>query len=457
MTEYMDSSPAWMLAFWTILAGILSGATCALLGCYLVLRRMSLLGDAISHAVLPGTVIAVLLSGQLTGWQVFVGAVVAGVLTAFLTQTLSDTAQVPEDSAMGVVFTSLFALGVVLITQYAHHLDLDPGCVLYGLIEFVPIDTTPILGVEIPRAVISLGLVFLATLAFITLLWKELKLVAFDAALATAMGISAIAIHYLLMGMVAVATVASFEAVGSILVIAMLIVPAATAHLLTDRLLMMQIWAVGSAVISAIGGYYLAERWNNSVAGMMAVVSGGLFFLAVIMAPRHGLMMKALRNLRLTIRIVQEDILAVLYRAEERGWREGGPTSLEESECRRFGGSGLWPRIAIPLLIRDGLIKAVEPGKLSLTPWGHLRAESLVRSHRLWEVYLEKHFDLPRDHLHAPASRVEHYLGPNLQQELQQELETPAQDPHGQIIPPSRDDLRGRDSSTSGTRTPPPS
>jgi manganese/zinc/iron transport system permease protein len=424
------------LAFWTIVAGILSGTSCALLGCYLVLRRMSLLGDAISHAVLPGIVIAVLWSGQLAGWQVFVGAVLVGLLTAFLTQALASMGNVPEDSSMGVVYTSLFALGVILITQFASQVDLDPGCVLYGQIEYLPLNRFKWAGWEIPWEILPLVAVTLATGIFITILWKELKLVAFDAALATAMGISAVAVHYLLMGMVAVVTVASFKSVGSILVIAMLIVPPATAHLLTDRLWTMQLWAVACAVISAVVGYQAAAAWNTSVAGMMAVVSGVLFFIAVIFAPQHGLLTQVIRTLRLTLRIVREDILAVLYRVEERGRRDGHPTTLGIDECVLFAGGGFWPKLAIPLLKSRGLIEEAGKGQLALTEIGRRKAESLVRSHRLWEAYLEKHFELPRDHLHAPASRIEHYLGPNLQEELSQELAAPAQDPHGQDIPP---------------------
>lgn len=424
------------LAFWTIIAGILSGTSCALLGCYLVLRRMSLLGDAISHAVLPGIVVAVLWSGRLAGWQVFAGAVLVGLLTAFLTQALASMGNVPEDSSMGVVYTSLFALGVILITQFASQVDLDPGCVLYGQIEYLPLNRFTWRGWEIPREIPPLVAVTLVTAAFITIFWKELKLVAFDAALATAMGISAVAVHYLLMAMVAVVTVASFKSVGSILVIAMLIVPPATAHLLTDRLWIMQAWAVACAVVSAVVGYQAAEYWNTSVAGMMAVVSGILFVFAVVFAPQHGLLMQAIRNFRLTLRIVSEDILAVLYRIEERGKREGHAITLATADCVQFAGGGIWPKLAIPLLKNQGVIEETSLSQLGLTDNGRRKAESLVRSHRLWEAYLEKHFEIPRDHLHAPASRIEHYLGPELQQELSQELARPAQDPHGQDIPP---------------------
>lgn len=408
-----------------------------MLGCYMLLRRMSLLGDAISHAVLPGVVVAVLWSGELGGWPVFVGAVAVGMLTAFLTQALARMGNVPEDSSMGVIYTSLFAVGVVLIAQFASQVHIDTDCVLYGLIEFIYTDRVQWGGVEVPRDIIPLAGVALLTVLFVTLLWKELKIVAFDAGLATAIGISAVVVHYLLMAMIAIVTVSSFKAVGSILVIAMLIVPPATAHLLTDRLWMMQILAVGCACISAIAGFYLADYWQTSVAGMMAVVAGGLFTLSVVFAPQHGLLVKAIRKLRLTMRIIKEDILAVLYRVEERGRREGRATTLAQTECVRFAGGGWLARFAVPLLSSHGLVSKAGEGQLALTDAGRTRAQSLVRSHRLWEAYLEKYFELPRDHLHEPASRIEHYLGPTLQQELSEDLATPAQDPHGQTIPPA--------------------
>lgn len=425
------------LAFWTILAGILCNSACAMLGCYMLLRRMSLLGDAISHAVLPGVVVAVLWSGELGGWPVFVGAVAVGMLTAFLTHALAGMGNVPEDSSMGVIYTSLFAVGVVLIAQFASQVHVDTDCVLYGLIEFIYTDRVNWGGIAVPRDIIPLAGVALLTVLFVTLLWKELKIVAFDAGLATAMGISAVVVHYLLMAMIAIVTVSSFKAVGSILVIAMLIVPPATAHLLTDRLWMMQVLAVGCACVSAIVGFYLADYWQTSVSGMMAVVAGALFTLSVAFAPQHGLLVKAIRKLRLTMRIIKEDILAVLYRVEERGIRNERGTTLSQAECVRFAGGGWLARLAVPLLSSEKLIAEAGDGKLALTDAGRTRAQSLVRSHRLWEAYLEKHFELPRDHLHEPASRIEHYLGPNLQKELSEELATPAQDPHGQIIPPA--------------------
>lgn len=434
------SSPDFHAAFWTIVVAIVGNVSCAILGCYLVLRRLSLLGDAISHGILPGIAVAFLLSGRVAVFPMFLGAMIVGVLTAFFTQALHSVGKVPEDASMGVVFTSLFALGVLLISNVASRVDLDPGCVLYGLIEFVPMDTVNLFGFEIPRALESLGLALAATLLFTLVFWKELKIVSFDPGLATAMGINAVVMHYLLMAMVAGVTVAAFEAVGSILVIAMLIVPAATAQLLTDDLNRMMLVAVGVGVISAIGGYVAAVPLDTSVAGMMAVVAGAQFFLAYFFAPRYGLISRVAHNLWLSARIVGEDVIAWMYRDEELG--SASPASGRECVARAGGGPMGW--FAVWRLLRRHLLVRVAGGGFELSVQGRKTAQSLVRSHRLWERFLEENFDLPLDHLHAPASRIEHFIGPDLQARLAEELEEPGKDPHGRAIPPRSDPTQAR-------------
>ncbi len=421
ITAWMDANS---LALWTVAVGILCNTSCAILGCYLVLRRMSMLGDAISHSVLPGLALSFILTGSISGWGMAVGAAALGVLTAFLTQAIAKLADVPEDSSMGVVFTSLFALGVILITRVASQADLDPGCVLYGLIEFTPLDTIPVFGLEVPRAFQTLIPALVITLGFVGLFWKELKIVSFDPALASAMGYRVGLIHYLLMAMVAGVTVSSFESVGSILVIAMLIVPAATANMLTDRLAGMMLWSTAVAVLSAVFGYALAARWNTSVAGMMAVVAGGLFALAVFAAPRHGIVSQFVRRIRLTLRIVREDVLALLYRAEEA------------SAAAPPLAAGAIPRLALVQLRRFGQIERAESG-WKLTAAGRSVAAELVRSHRLWETYLSTRLDLPADHVHPPAERMEHYIDHALRERIAADLADPRRDPHGRPIPPS--------------------
>jgi manganese/zinc/iron transport system permease protein len=415
--------PAPTITWGTIAVAVACSCACGLLGCYLVLRKMSLLGDAISHAVLPGIALAFFLSGELSGLPMFLGAMALGVLTTLLTQTLKDYGNVSEDAGMGIVFTALFAIGVIMVQAGARQVDLDPGCVLYGLIEFL--DTTTILGVEVPKALFSLGIALAATVAFILAFWKELKITSFDAGLATAMGYRAMLVHYLLMAMVAGVTVASFEAVGSILVVAMLIVPGATAHLLTDRLGWMLAWSAVVAVLSSVYGYVLA------------VVAGAQFALAVFFAPRHGLAVKWWSSLRLALRIVGEDVIAGLYRQEEAakaGAALEAATSATPPATRWARLRRIW---AVARLVDNGLIRRAADGQLFLTAAGRQAGRSIVRAHRLWESYLERHFELPLDHVHEPAERMEHYLGPELQTQLAEQLAEPAQDPHGRAIPPS--------------------
>jgi manganese/zinc/iron transport system permease protein len=397
---------------------------------------MSLLGDAISHAVLPGIALAFILTGKVSGIAIVIGAMALGVLTAFLTETIHKLSGTPEDSSMGVVFTSLFALGVVLLVNAADGTDLDPGCVLYGLIEFAPLDRVSVGGIDIPRTVLTLGCALLLVVLFLTAFWKELKLSAFDPALASAMGFSAVLMHYLLTGMTAGVTVASFEAVGAVLVVAMLIVPAATAQLLTDRLSHMLIWAAAVAILAAVVGYLWAAALDTSVAGMMAVVAGLLFTLAVFLAPRHGVVSKLIRNALLTLRITSEDLLGLLYRHEEAHARgEAATPALPRAEAKLVNPGWLgW--LALRLLARSGQVLITEQG-LQLAEGGRRRAQHLVRAHRLWEAYLQENTPLPRDHLHEPAMRMEHFLDPELQHHLEEELRHPDHDPHGRQIPPS--------------------
>lgn len=423
MTEWFELHS---LAIWTIIVAVLCNISCAILGCFLVLRRMSLLGDAISHAVLPGLVIAYLLTGSLNSWAMAVGAGILGILTSLLTQWIHQLTRVPEDAGMGVVFTSLFAIGVIMISRAASHVDLDPGCVLYGLIEFVPLDTTPVFGVEIPRAVQTLGPALLATILFVTLFWKELKIVSFDPALAAAMGIGVAFVHYTLMAMVAAVTVASFEAVGSILVIAMLIVPAATGHMLSDRLSGLVAWSVVVAVASAILGYLGAVYWNTSVAGMMAVSAGGLFAIAVLFSPKQGLVSQIVRRLRLALRIAREDVLAQLFRDEEK-------KSFAVPGRKLAAGRLQW--LARRQLHHRGDI-TFRNDKWTLTASGRSIAAELIRTHRLWEAFMSSQLQLPLNHVHEPADRMEHFTDPTLRDLLAQELADPVLDPHGRSIPP---------------------
>lgn len=291
---------------WIVVIGALAAVACALLGNFLVLRKMSMMGDAISHAVLPGLAIAFLVTGARASLTMFIGAALVGVLTAVFTQWISRFGKVDEGASMGIVFTTLFAAGLLLIVQAADHVDLDPGCVLYGAIELTPLDVIwrpEFMGqvLAVPRAAVVLSGVLGLNVLFVVLFFKELRIASFDPELATTMGINSNVMHYLLMTLVAVTTVAAFEAVGSIIVIAMLIVPAAAAHLLTDRLWLMVVLSAVIAVLCAVSGHLAALLVpglfgfaDTSTSGMMAVMAGVIFGLVALLAPRHGILVRTL-------------------------------------------------------------------------------------------------------------------------------------------------------------------
>ncbi len=424
MALFFDLTHAqWLI----VLTGATTNVACALVGCFLVLRRMSMMGDALSHAVLPGLVLAFLFAGSTSILPLFLGAVACGVLTTFLTQTLHQYARVPSDASMGVVFTSLFAVGVVLIKKYVSGLHFDIACVYEGTLELVALAPTV---AGLPRPMFTTLIVLLLNLVVLVVLWKELKLSSFDPALATTMGISATALHYLLMTLVAVTSVASFEAVGSILVVAMLIVPASTAHLLTDRLGVMVALSAVIGVGSSVLGYWAAAYWNTNIAGMMTVAVGMLYALAIFFSPRYGICSTLLRNLRMSLQVLREDLLAMLYRVEELNSKK----HLTTAEATEAVGGGWLVQLGMRQLERRGRVTR-SGDQLQLTEKGRTSARKLVRSHRLWETYLVQHLGMPLDHVHEPAHRVEHYIDEHLQHELESEIETEGQDPHGRDIP----------------------
>lgn len=431
---------AWTpLDSWIAATGALCAMSCALLGNYLVLRRMSMMGDAISHAVLPGLAAAFLLTGSRDSIVMLLGAVVVGMATALLVQALHRLGDVDEGAAMGVVFTTLFALGLVLIRKAADTVDLDPGCVLYGAIELTPLDTVPLGDWEVPRAALVNAVMLAVNGLFVALFYKELKIASFDPAFATAMGISADGVHYMLMALVAMTAVAAFESVGSILVIAMFIVPAATSRLLTDRLGWMLSLSMLLAATTAVMGHAAAitvPSWlgfvDTSSAGMMATVAGAGFLGAFFFAPRYGIVSRAVRRGLLALRILQDDILGALYRRDELPHAARAP--LRRQDFTRLLGYALAVRVALWLLARTKRIRFDRQG-YHLTPQGTNEARSLVRSHRLWEAYAVDVLGVPSEEVHHEANVVEHVLDQRMRDMLEGELGPVRLDPHSREIP----------------------
>ena len=278
--------------FWIALMGFCVTAACGLVGNYLILRRMALVGDAISHSVLPGLAIAFLLSKSRNSFAMFLGALAAGVLTTLIIEIIHKKSRIKHDAAIGITFTSLFAIGVILISLFAAQVDLDQECVLYGELMWVPMEQmVTVGGVPLgPEPVVRMAGVALLTLLLIVVFYKELLASSFDPGLASSLGINATLVHYGLMCWLSVVVVSAFESVGAILVIAMLILPGATASLLSYRLPVIMCLTVLHGLVSTLLGIHLAYWLNCSMAPAIIVMGSVLFVAAWVFSPEQGLL-----------------------------------------------------------------------------------------------------------------------------------------------------------------------
>jgi manganese/zinc/iron transport system permease protein len=450
-------------------AGMFASIACALVGTFLVLRRMSLMGDAISHAVVPGIVGAFLVASWMQRQGVAInlsvafllGAAIVGIMTALLTELIHRVGRVESTAAMGVVFTVLFAVGVIMLAQLesagATTIHLDAECVLYGTIENAiwpdpPASWSEMFDVErwrgFPRQVTTLAIVALLDLLFVFILFKELRITSFDPELAAAQGMRPGVMHYLLMTFVAFTTIAAFEAAGSILVVAMLIVPALVAHLFADRLGVMLVVATVVAIAASIAGYAAAATLSFNAAGSIGLMLGVLLALAGLFAPGRGWISQALRRVGVRVSIAREDMLGYLYRMTERARGEipatRAPGSMQANApipaetLREAVGGGFGAKMALRQLLRRGEARMLPTGAVVPTETGLAAAADLVRSHRLWEAYLVERIGLRPDHVHDTAMQLEHITDRAMQDQLAERVEASQIDPHGKAIPDIR-------------------
>lgn len=310
------------------LIAVVVAVACALPGVFLVLRRMAMMSDAISHSILLGIVLAFFLTKNLASPFLIFGAALTGILTVSLVELLNRTRLVYEDSAIGLVFPLLFSIGVILISRHAGSVHLDTDAVLLGELAFAPFDRLIVFNLDIgPRSLYVMGGILIINVVFIGLFYKELKLATFDSGLAAALGFSPWIIHYVLMSLVSLTAVGAFDAVGSILVVALMIGPPVTAYLLTERLTRMLLLSAIVAAIGAVAGYWIAHFLDASIAGSMASTIGLIFFLTYLLAPNRGLISLARRRAKQKIEFAVEMLVVHLLN------HEGLPEA--ERECHR--------------------------------------------------------------------------------------------------------------------------
>ncbi len=278
----------------------LAAIACAIPGTFLVLRKMAMISDAISHSILPGIVIGFFITHDLNSPLLILLAAATGIITVILVEYIQKTGLVKEDTAIGLVFPALFSIGVILIAKNANDVHLDVDAVLLGELAFAPFDRFIVSDIDLgPKSLWVIGSILIVTIGLLFAFFKELKVSTFDAGLAASLGFSPAIMHYGLMSISSVTTVGAFDAVGAILVVALMIAPAATAYLLTNNLKRMLIYAIGFGVFCAISGYWVAHWLDASIAGSITTMLGIIFLLVYLFAPNKG-------------------IIAVLYREKQQ-------------------------------------------------------------------------------------------------------------------------------------------
>lgn len=359
------------------LIAMIVAAACALPGVFLVLRGMSMMSDSITHTILLGIVLAFFVTSDLSSPLLIFGAVLMGLITVWLTEALNRTRLLKEDSAIGVVFPLLFSIAIILISRYAGSVHLDADSVLLGELAFAPFDRLIVGGTDIgAKAIYTTGALLVLNLLVIGLFFKELKLATFDPMLAAVLGFAPGAMHYLLMTLVSLTTVGSFEAVGSILVIAFMIGPPVTAYLLTDDLKRMLLLSVLIGALNGFLGFHAAVRLDVSIAGSMAVMTGIIFLIVFIWAPGRGLISSLFRLRNRRIEFAKAALLFHLcnHEGREEQERECAADTISEHMNWELSFSD-----RIVSMLRHEKSILMQDGQITLTDEGR---EKTVRS---WE------------------------------------------------------------------------
>ncbi len=410
---------------WVLTGCVLLGISGGVLGSFALLRRRSLMGDALAHAALPGVCVAFLLTGNRALGVLLTGALIAGLIGAACIQGITRYSRIKEDAALGIVLSVFFGFGIVLLTLIQHSQQSSQA----GLDKFVFGQAASLIGRDVQVMAVCAAVVCLASLA----LFKEFKLLCFDADFARGLGFPTTLLDGLLMLLISLAVVIGLQAVGVVLMAAMLITPTAAARFWTDRLNVMVILAGVFGGLSGALGTLLSTVAPRMPTGPLIVLAATVFFLiSLILAPRRGLLGKLLRLVALRSQVGRENALRSIYEiAEAAGSWEVIITAEELLRHRSWSGGTV--TTLMQRLQREGLVAAAEGGH-RLTEAGREAAYEIVRKHRLWEMFLMHEGQLGADHVDRDADFVEHHLPRELIDELERLLQL-----HGRTLelPPS--------------------
>ena len=347
---------------------IITSLACAVLGVFLVLRRLSMVSDAISHSVLLGIVIGYFVTKDIGSVFLIIGASLFGVLTTFCIELLIKSKRITEDASVGIIFPLFFSVAVILITRYARNVHLDTEVVLIGEIILAPLHRINFWGFSLPKALVQMSFVLLINIVFITVFFRKLKISSFDPVYATVAGIAGAVLHYSFMALVSFTAVSAFESVGAILAIAFFISPAASAYLISKDLKITILLACVYAVFNSFIGYFLAVKFNVSMSGMCAVVSGITFLITMSVYP-GGIFTRMIRYINNRNRFSRE--LLILHIDNHSGKQEALGELGYSTIRQHIGWSDRKLKYVLDRLIKKGYVyRAKERGVYSLTETG---------------------------------------------------------------------------------------
>lgn len=428
-----------------LLGTILMGLSCGVMGGLVVTRRLSLFGDTLSHAVLPGVAVGFLWSQSKDSWAILVGATVAGFLGVAMISLLRKTSHIRQDSALGLVLSGFYALGICMLTriqkmEFGNQSGIDKY--LFG--QVVGLSSS-----DLWTMAFSCGLILTLTI----FLYKELLVAGFDSEYARSIGLPVDFLQYLLWLLLAFAVITSLQIVGVVLVSALLVIPAATASLITDKMRAILIWSALLGCMAGASGAFLSFLGNQLPTGPIIVLVSAVFFLwALFFHAQNGLLFKWLAARNRNQRISLENTLKAVYQELESIQFQKETTSVSQLAKRRRIGMPQAHRETDALVARqyatvhpveEKLAAPPRPTMISLTPKGWGTACRIVRNHRLWELYLTNEARYAPDHVHDDAEKIEHVLGEETVRRIERILSNPKKDPHGKLIPSQQDIDRG--------------
>lgn len=392
------------------------GVSCGILGTFIVLRNMSLIGDALSHAILPGVVMGFVLFGH-SLFAFFYGAVLAGFFSVFLITWIQNNVRTRNDAAIGIVFSVMFSIGVVGISAISRnkgvHIDLKDF--LFG----------NVLGVTYEDIILNAFILFMVLIS-VYLLYQQLLLVSFQEKVAKSMGLSVQYVHYFLMLLLSLVVVSALQSVGVILVVGMLVVPSSTAMLLSSRLPIVLFLSGLHGVVSSLVGILLAVAFE-STPGPMIILSGAFFYLiAVIFAPEKGFYFIRRAGKLRQQSMQDEDVLKYLVK------KGVGNAVLAASQDLKISSNSV--KLSIRRLVKAGFIEKVG-AEIVILKAGTKHAYDMIRKHRLWETYMVEKLGYSNDQIHLEAERLEHFMPDEFVDQLEASLGYPRIDPHGSPIP----------------------